>query len=151
MIRLAEVKDIPHMVEIVIKHDSTMKFDAEEEIIDVFHSKLGKFYVYEEEEKIVGFMGYKAKRWGGDDIFWAIWLYVDPKFRRKGIATKLYNRIENELRKIGCRKIYLDVGNEETHQEAIKFHKRNGFKLEAKLFDFWSDGEHCLLFSKRLI
>ncbi|MBG9548459.1 MULTISPECIES: GNAT family N-acetyltransferase [Cytobacillus] len=150
MIREAEIKDIPQMVSVVIKNDNSIKSDAEEEIMEIFFEKNGSFFVYEEDNQIVGFMGYKFKKWGGDDVYWAIWLYVDPDFKRKGIGTKLYERIEDEVRKKGCRKIYLDVGNEEDHQEAIKFHLNNGFIQEAKLNDFWTDGEHCLLFSKRL-
>lgn len=150
MIRLAEVADIPKMIEISCMHDENIYQDASEEIIEIFHQNNGEFFVYEVDGVVVGFMGYKFKKWGGEDVYWAIWLYIDPNFKRRKIGTKLYNHIEKELKRKKCRKIYLDVGNEENHKEAISFHLKNGFKLEAKLNDFWDSGEHCLLYSKYL-
>ncbi|WP_088036565.1 GNAT family N-acetyltransferase [Evansella clarkii] len=151
MLRRALVSDIPTMIEIVVKNDKRIKRDAEEEIIEIFHNKHGEFFIYEQNNNVAGFMGYKAKKWGGDDIYWAVWLYVDPKYKRKGVGTALYGKVEEEIKLKGGRKIYIDVGNEDSHKEAIKFHEKNGYELEAILKDFWEEGEHCLLYTKKLV
>ncbi|MCL6445561.1 MAG: GNAT family N-acetyltransferase [Alicyclobacillus sp.] len=103
-----------------------------------------------EEGKVVGVMGYKPDRQGAEGVYWAVWLYIHPTYRRLGIATKLWRSIEEALVKLGGRKCYLDVGNEHDQPEAVAFHKRQGFTVEGIMKDYWRDGEDMMLFGKRL-
>ena len=50
---------------------------------------------------------------------------VDEKYRRQGIATKLFNYMKNDAKKRGYAKIELDVWN--FNENAINFYKKLGF------------------------
>ncbi|KDE48748.1 GCN5 family acetyltransferase [Geobacillus sp. CAMR12739] len=150
MIREMKEEDLERVVEIVAANNPTLADLARRDISEGHRKETARFFVAEENRHVVGVMGYEKDRWGVQDIYWAIWLFVDPIWQRRGIATKLYGHIEEELRRLGCRKVYLDVGNESEHEAAIAFHKANGFVLEGYLRDYWSDGEDFLIFAKRL-
>jgi len=98
----------------------------------------------------IGMTGFRPDLWGVHDIYWLVWLYIHPDYKRKGIASKLFAHAQSRLREIGCRKAYLDVGNEEHHTAAIAFHKKDGFVLEGHLRDYWREGEDFMIFSKHL-
>ncbi|MFX0560977.1 N-acetyltransferase family protein [Tepidibacillus infernus] len=144
------ITDYEDVIKLITENNPKLHETAREEIAELLLRKEAKLFVIDTGEEIVGVMGYRRDKWGVNDVYWAVWLYVHPRWHRKGVGTLLYKRIEQELSVIGCRKIYLDVGNEEEHKEAIAFHKSNGFVLEGKLKDFWQDGEDCLIYSKKL-
>jgi len=54
-------------------------------------------------------------------------LYVLPKFRRKGIASKLLKKIESECKKLN--KKYLTVNNRKKDRAAFNFYSKNGFSM----------------------
>ncbi|NIA61199.1 GNAT family N-acetyltransferase [Bacillus pacificus] len=108
------------------------------------------FHVAVVSGKIAGVMGYKPDKEGADHVYWAVWLYIDRKYMRKGIASRLWKSIEQNMIEKGARKCYLDVGNESDQPEAIAFHKKQGFELEGVMKDYWKDGEDMMLFGKRL-
>lgn len=124
---------------------------AIEEIPKILAKNGAAFWVCEEDDKVVGILGYRKD----DDvnaigIYWAEWGYVHKDYRGKGIATKLWDVIEDNLRQLGCRKLYLDVGNEQDHCDAIRLYKKRGYVMEGLCPDFWDEGEDFLIFAKRL-
>ncbi|MGO4302321.1 GNAT family N-acetyltransferase [Cupriavidus sp. RAF12] len=110
----------------------------------------GHFLVAKMEHGLVGVTGYRPDAWGARDIWWLTWLYISPKFKRRGIATRLFATAQQELRGLGCRKCYLDVGDLESQRAAVAFHERDGFRLEGTLLDFWASGMHHHIFGKLL-
>jgi GNAT superfamily N-acetyltransferase len=110
----------------------------------------GRFLVAEVGERVVGVTGYRPDAWGARDIWWLVWLYVAPSFKRRGIATRLFATAQQELRGLGCRKCYLDVGDVVAQSPAVAFHERDGFRLEGTLLDFWGPKMHHHIFGKLL-
>lgn len=108
------------------------------------------FLVAEMGARVVGVTGYRPDAWGARDIWWLVWLYIAPKFKRRGIATRLFATAQQELRELGCRKCYLDVGDLVAQSAAVAFHERDGFRLEGTLLDFWGPGMHHHVFGKLL-
>jgi ribosomal-protein-alanine N-acetyltransferase len=53
-------------------------------------------------------------------------LAVLPDLRRRGIATALFEKIPDELRKKGCKSLYLEV--RVSNHGAIQFYERFGFR-----------------------
>ena len=51
--------------------------------------------------------------------------FIDPKYTRLGIGTVILNKLENEARKRGVRKLLVDISSDNIN--SIKFHKKNGF------------------------
>ncbi len=149
-IREMRPEDVDEVIRIVCANEPELEQDARQEIGSPPEWLGCRYFVAETDGAIRGVMGYCGDRWGAPGVMWSVWLFVHPDYHRRGIATLLYQRIEAELRRAGCRKAYLDVGNADTHASAIAFHVRNGYKLEGTLEDYWGDGEDCLLFGKPL-
>ena len=62
---------------------------------------------------------------------------VDKNFRKKGIASKLLNRINDE------RKILLEVS--EKNRVAINLYKKNGFKMISRRKNYYLDGSDAIV------
>jgi len=76
--------------------------------------------------KIIGYAqaGFEKKRWE------VLRIYVDPKFARKGIGTKLLKQIEVFLRKKKAKEYLIYPHNE--NKIAVGFYNKYGFIREPK-------------------
>ncbi len=59
---------------------------------------------------------------------WVYYLAVHPDFRRRGIGEALMQRIEEDLAKMGCPKLNLQIraGN----SDVVEFYKKLGYRIE---------------------
>ncbi len=146
-------KDYNEVIDIISSYNSEHGEIAKEEFYDCFfgeNSQKQVFYVAEVDGKVVGVMGYKPDKEGAERVYWAVWLYIHPSYRRLGIATSLWKKIEEELISLNARKCYLDVGNESDQPEAVAFHKKQGFVLEGILKNYWRENEDMMIFGKEI-
>ncbi|MGV8171121.1 MAG: GNAT family N-acetyltransferase [Candidatus Woesearchaeota archaeon] len=84
--------------------------------------KYDLFLVAEEDDKIVATAAVYIDKNSG--IIKR--MYVKRSYRKKGIAQKMYNRIETYSKKRGIKTLKLSTTPQ--MKDAIKFYKRNGFK-----------------------
>lgn len=73
--------------------------------------------------------------------------YVEPQYRNKGIAGKIFTYLENKSRELNFRALRLETGEEQP--EAISFYKKQGFYEIAK-FGEYEDCELSVCFEKKL-
>jgi ribosomal protein S18 acetylase RimI-like enzyme len=62
------------------------------------------------------------------------WLYhlaVAPEFRRRGFATGLVRAAEDRLRRLGCRKLNLQV--RPMNHEVVAFYRSLGYEVEERV------------------
>ncbi len=59
---------------------------------------------------------------------WINYLAVSPEYRRRGIGRRMLHVAEDELRKLGCPKINLQVRSSNT--DVIAFYERLGFAVD---------------------
>jgi ribosomal protein S18 acetylase RimI-like enzyme len=62
------------------------------------------------------------------------WLYhlaVAPEFRRRGFATGLVRAAEDRLRRLGCRKVNLQV--RPTNHDVVAFYRTVGYEVEERV------------------
>ena len=81
----------------------------------------GLFFIGLVEERVAaslmaGFDGYRG---------WLNYLGVDPDFRGKGYGKAILAHAVENLRKMGCPKINLQVRN--SNRQVIEFYKKSGF------------------------
>ena len=97
--------------------------------------KNSRYNIYEEYFENI-FAGYLITYDSVDslDIFE---IAVDEKFRSRGIATKLLNRLNDE------RKILLEVSEKNTN--AINLYIKNGFKVISKRKKYYLDGSDAII------
>ena len=101
---------------------------------DAFY-KNSRYNIYEEYFENI-FAGYLITYDNIDslDIFE---IAVDKNFRKKGLASKLLNRINDE------RKILLEVS--EKNDVAINLYKKNGFKMISRRKNYYLDGSDAIV------
>lgn len=85
-------------------------------------NSFSNWYIYELDHQIIGFINY-------DSIYEQAeleYIYVLPEYRNKGIATKLLEKMIDDLQSKNIKSITLEVRC--NNDEAIKFYEKNGFK-----------------------
>ena len=97
------------------------------------------WYVYKENDNIIGFINY-------DIIFDKSeieYIYVSNEFKRKGIGTKLLNKMIQDLKEKKVNNITLEVRSDNI--KAINFYKKNHFKKVATRNKYYGDVDALLM------
>ena len=95
--------------------------------------------VYIDNNKIIGFLNY-------DSIYDKAeieYIYVDPLYRKSGIATKLFNKMLEDLDKKNIDSITLEVRSDNT--SAINFYEKNGFKSASIRKNYYGNIDAILM------
>ena len=100
--------------------------------------------------KVIGVSGYFGETREPVGIYWLGWTYIDPYYRRFGVATRFLKTIERELRKKRARKLYLNTSAHSIYKGALRFYLDHGFKWEGYLRDYYRKGEDQVVLGKSL-
>jgi len=95
-----------------------------------------KIYVAVIDKKIIGFIIFYSFLWDTGNKGYIEDLGVDKKYRNKGIAKKLMEKAEIELKKLGVKKILLDVNIKSLAinlYKKIDYKKTDYIKMEKKI------------------
>ena len=77
-------------------------------------------------------------------------LAVAPAGQRGGAGRALVAAVEAALRAAGARLVVVDTSSAPAFAPARAFYEALGYEEEARIRDFWSDGDHKVTFRKRL-
>lgn len=107
------------------------------------------FLISLEDDVITGFtcFGPHALTAGAYDIYW---IAVDPDYQNRGIGRALIQRVEEEVDTRHGNLLILETSSTPSYQPARDFYLRSGFTLEATIHDFYSPGDHLVIFTKHL-
>lgn len=83
-------------------------------------------------------------RW---DLFWIV---VDPQAGGKGLGTDLLLKTEEQIRSLGGERVYAETSGRELYAPTRRFYETRGFVLDARLKDFYDNGDDKLVYMKRL-
>lgn len=87
-------------------------------------------------DKITGFIcGIDVDK----NTYRVLMLATDPRYRNRGIGSKLLNSFEEVSYSRGASKIVLEV--RKNSEEVIGFYRKREFKIVEYLKDFYTDGE----------
>ncbi len=59
------------------------------------------------------------------------WIAVDPAFQRQGIGGILLNQSENEIRRRGGQKVYIETSSQPLYTPTRSFYTHHGYSVEA--------------------
>ncbi len=79
------------------------------------------------------------------------WIAIDPAAHRKGYGRRLIDYVEGDVVKRGGRMLLIETSSQEAYGSTIRFYKREGYKLEARIKNFYRIGDDKLVFSKELM
>lgn len=75
---------------------------------------------------------------------------VDKMLQGRGIGRKMMNFIEQLLKESSKRVLIVETSSDDQYQLTRKFYHKLNYKEEAVIRDFWNEGEHKVVFLKKL-
>ena len=128
-IRQAREPDLERMTQIFIENNkrSLHREDwtqerASKKIRDYYEYTLS--HIVEIKESVEGFISFEAFSDFDGDAGYILQLMVASDFQRKGIGQRLILSAEDYFRKMGIRRVYLDV---DKYSQALNFYRRQGY------------------------
>lgn len=127
LLALLEDKDSEVYKENVVKfgvpESHVRKAFAEDTLLDATVNRRAAFYLAFENDEITGFAQTIQQN---ADTAVLDRMIVFPEHTRKGIGTRMLNKVIADERKRGIKSIIVNVGRDENH--ARRFYEKNGFK-----------------------
>jgi len=68
--------------------------------------------------------------------------------RGKGVGTNLMQRAMDEMRKGGCKEVFLEV--RVTNEDAVRLYRNLGFQVTGTMQSYYKDGESAYLMAQQL-
>jgi ribosomal protein S18 acetylase RimI-like enzyme len=84
---------------------------------------------------------------GSWDLYW---IAVRNEFRGQGIGKRLLAKAEHAVGESGGRKLFIETSSGETYLPTREFYIRSGYQEEARIKDFYRDGDDKLIYSHRI-
>jgi GNAT superfamily N-acetyltransferase len=152
---IPEKRDINRVIEIV---DSTKFFyDHEVEIAaELVAERLaqgestGYFFVFAEVEGVTAAYSCFGPISMSKTCFDLYWIATHNEYRGKGIGKKLLEETFNHARAMGCKIIIAETSGLEHYAPTRAFYDSNKFELEARLKNFYDEGDDKLFYTKRI-
>jgi ribosomal protein S18 acetylase RimI-like enzyme len=77
-------------------------------------------------------------------------IWIKAGHEGRGFGSALIREIEDSIKQRGARLLIVETSGTDDFATARAFYERNGFVLEARVKDFYSDGEDKLVYTKRI-
>jgi GNAT superfamily N-acetyltransferase len=119
--RLLAPADMKDAFEIYIARSLTEEIDR---VSDYYSERQGGFWVAVDGQKIVGMFGLEPSSDGAMELRR---MYVDPDFRRRGIARRMLDFAEQECRRHNRPRMNLSTS--ELQREALALYQNAGYEL----------------------
>ena len=105
-------------------------------------------YVYENGNGSV--LGYHCtgKRPLTDGVYDLYWIAVDPDNEIKGIGKQLLEHAEGFVKVNNGRWILAETSSKDSYSKTRNFYLRNNYSIVAQINDFYSVGDHLIVFGK---
>lgn len=87
---------------------------------------------------------------GTDGRYDLYWIVVDPRHQGLGLGVELLRRSEDAIRARNGRKVYIETSSRDDYVRTRLFYERSGYVLEARLQDFYADGDSKCFFVRTL-
>ena len=83
-------------------------------------------------------------------VFDLYWIVADPAVQGQGFGRHLIEYVEGDIVKRGGRMLLIETSSQDSYGGTIRFYKKAGYKLEARIKNFYRIGDDKLVFSKEL-
>ena len=84
---------------------------------------------------------------GSWDLYW---IAVHRDFQRRGVGRALLGEAERLIAEQGGRRLYVETSSRRQYQPTRAFYLGQGYRLEARLTDFYAAGDNKLVYVKVL-
>lgn len=155
MIRLALPTDTDTLVAMAAGTGvfKPLEIDVLGELLDDFHAGaegVGPHAVaIEDGGRVIGF-AYFAPTPMTDRTWHLYWIVVDKTTQARGVGGVLMTYVEAEVAKLGGRVLIIETSSLPTYDLTRRFYLKLGYDQVATVRDFYADGDHQVIFRKRL-
>src|SRR5512139_1266753 len=103
------------------------------------------FLFAEKDKKVVGYscFGPIPCTVESYDIYW---IAVQEELRRSGLGVELLKKVEEKIKEMGGNRIYVETSSREQYEPTRLFYSRCGYRREATLENFYSHGDHKVIY-----
>ena len=107
------------------------------------------FIAARRDGQVLGFAcyGQRPLTQGTYDLYWIV---VDKSHHRQGIGEVLLGEAERQVHERGGRLLIAETAGKSAFEPTRRFYLKTGYKLEARIRDFYSPGDDLVVFTKRL-
>ncbi|HNT42146.1 MAG: GNAT family N-acetyltransferase [Bacteroidales bacterium] len=78
------------------------------------------------------------------------WIGTHQDYRGKGLGKQVLQRVENEIKQLNGRKIYIETSSKPMYEPTRQFYLSNAYENEAILKNFYDEGDDKVVYSKSL-
>jgi D-alanine-D-alanine ligase len=78
------------------------------------------------------------------------WIAVAPAAQGQGIGQALMKRTEEAVARLGGGHLYIETSSRAVYARTRRFYRDAGYRLAARLRDFYAPGDHKVVFCKVL-
>jgi ribosomal protein S18 acetylase RimI-like enzyme len=155
MIRARVPADTPTLITLT---DATgvfkkLEIQALQEVLDDFHAENHKHHhecvTFEDAGAILGF-AYFAPAAMTDRTWYLYWIAVSKQTQAKGVGSQLLKHVEESVRRAGGRILIIETSSLPHYDLTRRFYLKHGYDQEARIRDFYADGDDLIAFRKRL-
>jgi GNAT superfamily N-acetyltransferase len=152
---IPEVADIKRIAEIVestnffYDHEIDVAAELVKERIELGEST-GYYFVFADLDGITIAYSCYGPITMSKTCFDLYWIATHNDFRGKGIGRQLLEETFRQARNMGCKIIIAETSGLEHYSPTRAFYISNKFEPEAKLKDFYDEGDDKLFYTKRI-
>ncbi len=148
--------DIESIREVIVStgffydHEIDVAVELVEERLDKGLDESGYYFLFADTDgKTVAYACYGtiACTVGSYDLYW---IATHNDYRGKGIGKDLLRQVENDIKRMGGRAIYIETSARPKYEPTQKFYDSCGYLREALLKDFYAENDHKIIFSKKV-
>ena len=142
MIRRIKESDIKSIISLELE---TLNTTLGEKIFkDSLSNPMDKFYVYEDNEEVIGYLSISFDGYQGEILNFC----VKKDFQNKGIGSSLLKFAINDLHNLGATSFILEV--RESNLAAISLYNKFDFKEISIRKNYYSNGENAKVLIKEM-
>lgn len=154
-VRPMVVGDKPAIMDIlrVIREFTSEEVAVAEELIDAYleaSSSSGYLvFVAEVNSVVTGYVcyGLTPLTKGTWDVYWVA---VDPGGQGQGVGRALMAFAEDKIKESQGRLVFVETSGRPDYDKTRRFYRSLGYKVAARIADFYSPGDDKLILEKRL-
>jgi ribosomal protein S18 acetylase RimI-like enzyme len=106
------------------------------------------FIVDRDGDRVLGFSCY-GPRDLTTGVFDLYWIAVDSNTHRNGVGRRLLTATEEAVRQAGGRMLIAETSGTPHYEPTRNFYLGMGYIMEARIKDFYSEGDDLAIFVKR--
>jgi ribosomal protein S18 acetylase RimI-like enzyme len=103
----------------------------------------------EEDSELLGLICYGSVPLtvGTWDLYWIL---RSPRGKKQGVAARLLEACEEDINNRNARLLVLNTSGTLPYQPARDFYLRHGFRLTARIPEYYRPGDDLLIFTKKM-